>query len=97
MEFRGIFVVDEDAALAIGDGVFGLAAERNRSDHGAVRAVNDSCVFAASIEAKDALRGRVVDDGVGIGVGLCGADSFQGFEIEDGGGVCAAVTGEPAT
>src|ERR1700740_199116 len=96
MELRGVFVVDVDAAFVVGDGEFGPAAEGNRTDNGAVSGVDYGGVFAAAVKGEDALRGGIVDDGIGVGVGLSGADGLQGFEIEDGDGVRATVAGEAA-
>jgi len=59
-------------------------------------AVDGGCVLAAAVESEDALGDGIVDDGVGIGVGLCGAESFEGFDIEDDGGVGAAGAYEAA-
>src|SRR6266849_662584 len=95
-ELGGVFVVDVDGAFAIGDGEFGLAAERDRADDGAVRGVDSGGIFAATVKGEDALGGRVVDDGVGIGVGLHGADCFQGFGIKDDGSIGAACADEAA-
>src|SRR5882762_4368278 len=75
---------------------FGLVAERNSADHGAIGGIDDGGVFAAAVKGEDALGGRVVNDGVGIRVGLCGADGLQSFEIENGDRVCAAIAGEAA-
>src|SRR5579863_10552882 len=96
MEVRGVFIVDPDAALAVDDREFRLAAERNRANNGTVGGVNGGGVLAATVECKDALAGGVVNDGVRIGVGLRGADGFQSLEIKNGDGVGAAVAGEAA-
>src|SRR5712664_772256 len=93
---RGVFAVDEDGAFAVGDREFGLIAERNGAGDGAVRGVDDRGVFAAAVEGENALAGGVVEDGVGIGVGLCGADRFQGFQVKDDRGVGAACADKAA-
>src|ERR1700738_4260299 len=96
MEFGGVFVVDIDGAFAVGDSEFRLAAESNCARDGTVRGVDNGGIFAAAVEGEDVLRGRVVDDRIGIGVSLHGAQCLQSFQIENGGGVGAAVTGEAA-
>src|SRR5258708_20857289 len=96
MKLRGVFGVDVDAPFVVGDREFGLAAEGNRADNGAVGGVDYGGVLSAAVKGEDALRGGVVDDGIGIGVGLYGADGFQSFEIEDGDGVPASVAAESA-
>src|SRR6267154_3904621 len=96
MELGGVFVVDPDGTLAVGDGEFRFAAEGNGADDRAVCGVDSGGVFAAAVEAEDALGGGIVNDGVGIGVGFRGADDFQCLYIEDGHGVGATVAGEAA-
>src|SRR5258708_35157410 len=96
-ELGSVCAVDVDGALAIRDGEFRLAAERDCSGDGAGRGVDGGGICATTVESENALAGGVVDDGVGIGVGLYGADRFQRFEIEDGDGVRAAIADETAT
>src|ERR1700720_825880 len=94
--FRGVFVVDEDFAFAVGDREFGFATQRDRAYYRAIGCVDDSGVLSAAVEGKHALGDAVVGDGVGIGVGLRGADCLQSLEIENGGGVGAAAADEAA-
>src|SRR5712671_3407441 len=86
----------ENGAFAGGYGEFRLVAQRNRAYDGAIGGVDDGGVFAAAVEGEDALGGRIVNNGVGIRVGLCGADGLQSFEIENRDGVGAAIAGEAA-
>src|SRR5258706_12724561 len=89
-EIRGFFSVDENSALAIGDGEFGLIAQGNRADDGTVRGVDNGGVFAAAIEDEDVLGGGAVDDGIGVRVGLGRPESLGGLQLKDGSGICAA-------
>src|SRR5260370_8507845 len=95
MKLRGVFVVDVDATFVVGDREFGLAAKGNRADNGAVGGVDYGGVLSAAVKGEDALRGGVVDDGIGIAVGLYGADGFQSFDIAHRDGVRAADARQP--
>jgi hypothetical protein len=75
-EFRFVFDVHEDAALAVGHGKFGFAAESERARDSAVRGVDRSGVLAAAVESEDTLGKAVVDDSVRIGIGLLGAEGL---------------------
>src|SRR5436853_3068183 len=88
--------IDEDDAFAIGNGEFGLVAERNGAQDGAIGGVDDGGIFATAVESENALGGGIVNDGIGIRVGFCGADGLQSFEIEDSDCVRAAIAGEAA-
>src|SRR6266852_2013522 len=96
MELGGILVVHIESALTVGDSEFRLAAKSNGADHRAIRGVDGSGVFAATVEGEDALADGVIKDGVGIGVGLDRADGLESFEVEDSDRVGAAVAGEAA-
>ena len=78
-----VFDVDEDAALAIGLGELGFAAESESSGDCAVGTIDRGGVLAAAVEGEDALGDGVVDDGIGIGVSFYGAERCQGFHVED--------------
>src|SRR6266446_4205506 len=90
-DLRGVLNVDEDAALAVGDGEFWLAAESECDGDGAVSGADGGGVLAASVQGEDALGNRVVDDGVGIGAGGDGAEGLERLEVENGDVVGAAV------
>jgi hypothetical protein len=51
---------------------------------------------AIAIHGEDALGGRIVNDAVGIGLGLGCANDFQGFQIENGDLGKRAVANEAA-
>src|SRR5712692_4042124 len=95
-KLRGVLDVDEDAALAIGDGEFRFASECKRAGDGAVSGIDGGGVLAASVHSEDALGGSVIDDSVGIGAGVYGANGLEGLEIEDRGGVSAAIADKAA-
>src|SRR5580704_6366907 len=96
-QLRGVFVVDEDAALAVGCGEFRLATQGQRANDRAIGGVDGGGVFAAAVEGEDAFGYGIVGDRVGIGVGLYRANGFHRLEIEDGRGVGAAAADETAS
>jgi len=95
-ELGSVLDVDVDAAFAVSDGKFGLAAESKRAGDGAVGALMAVASLLRPFEREDALSAGVVDDGVGICARVYRADGLESFQIEDGGGVGAAITGEAA-
>src|SRR6266850_1132681 len=95
-ELGGVFVVHEDAAIAIGDGEFRFAAEGECAGDGAIGGVDGSGVLSAAIESEHTFADGIVDDGVGIGVRSNCADGLQRLEVEDGYIVRTAVAGEAA-
>ena len=90
MKLGAVFIVHVDGTFAIGGGEFGLAAQVNVAEHGAVGGVNRSGILAAgdvssaTVEGEDALGDGLVEDGIGIDVGFDIANGLQGFEVEDG-------------
>ena len=94
-DFVLVFDVDEDVAFAVHLRELGLAAEGNRrGDHVAGLGVDRGRVAAAAVEGEDAMRDRLINDGVGILAGLDFAQNLQRFDVEDGDVVVGAVAGE---
>ena len=93
-QFRCIFVVHENAALAVHRSKFRLPAQRQSTRNGTVRSVDGGRVFPAPIESEHALADRVIHDGVRVRVRLDGADGLQRLQVENRDVVAAAVAGE---
>src|SRR5690348_6410006 len=95
-ELRFVLDVHEDAAFTVGHGELWLAAQSERARHRAVRGVNRGCVLAPAVHGEDALGNLVVDDGVGVGIGLYRAESLERFEIKYDSLIGATGADEPA-
>jgi len=92
-----ILDVEVDVAFAVDLRELGLAADGDcRRVDFARLCVEYGGVIAASVEGQDAVRGRLIDDGVGIGAGLDLAQNLKRLEVEDGDIVILAVAGEAA-
>src|SRR5690348_7744877 len=97
MKLGSVFIVDEDAALAVHRGEFRLAAQGNGSRHRSIRRVDRSGVFSASVKREHSLADWLVDNRVRIRIGLDRADGLQRLEIKNRDVVGTAVAGEAST
>ncbi len=90
------FVLDVhvDVSSAIRHRKFRLARYRDRSQHVASSGVYRGGIVALAVHGEDALRCRVVNNGVGIHPCFRAPDYLQGLQIENGDGVRAAIRGE---
>ena len=92
-DLGGVFEVDRDVPLGVGDGQLGDAARREAADDLHRLGVDGGDVVGAVIEAQDAPADGLMGADVGPTVGL---DLAEGLEVERGDGRVAAVAGEAA-
>ncbi len=84
--------------IARADREFRLAAHGEHLNHASIHAIDCGHAGAATIECKDALGSRVIENRVGILSSRAdAADGLQGFQIEDRNRVRAAVTHKAAS
>src|SRR5205807_1761759 len=85
---------DVDHAFFVRDGGFGLAAELDGPGHGVTGRVDGRRILAAGVERENAVRGRLVDDGVRPVAHLDPRRLFECLQVEHGHGRTAAVADE---
>src|SRR5258705_63948 len=78
-----VFEIHEHRALAVGLREFRFAAEWNRANHFSLLRINRRRILTACVEGEDALRGRVIPDGVGASADFDLVQRLQSLEIEN--------------
>src|SRR6266478_2761355 len=95
-ELRLVLDINVDSAFPVSRGKFQLAANRDGAGDLSVSCVHRGDVAAAAVHGKDALRRRVVNDGVRIGSGGDGAKRLERLEVKHGDVVGATIAYESA-
>src|ERR1017187_7106419 len=78
-----VFQVDVDISSAVSDGEFRSPAQLDGPQHGATLGIDHGGGVGVSLLAKYPLRGRVVNYGVGVVVGLRLTDHLEGLQLEN--------------
>ena len=90
-DFALVHDIDEDMALAVGNGCLGNALERNGSSYGHAGWVHRGGVVAAMVEGEYSMGGRLEHDRIRPAAHLDPADLLECFQVKGRDRVAAAV------
>src|SRR5579859_80663 len=92
-----VFDVDVDVAYAVSRSEFRTPAQSDGAGDSSGCRIDGSCVRAAAVKREDALRCRVVNDGVGILAGYGFTHRLERLQIENRDFVGSSIAGKAAS